>query len=58
MDRQGYTLKGHSASCVSAVAISSDGKLVVSGSWDKTVKLWNAETGAEVHNPGSVWQVC
>jgi WD40 repeat protein len=54
---QGYTLKGHS-SFVSSVAISPDGKHVVSGSWDKLVKIWNAKTGAEVHNPGGVWQVC
>ena len=58
MGWQGYTLQGHSATCVSAVAISPDGKHVVSGSWDKRVKIWNAETGAEVNNPGSAWQVC
>ena len=43
---------------MSSVAISPDGKHVVSGSWDKLVKIWNAKTGAEVHNPGGVWQVC
>ena len=31
-----------------SVAFSSDGKLVVSGSDDMLVKIWDAETGAEV----------
>ena len=42
------TLAGHSDRVLS-VAISADGKRVVSGgSWDKTVKIWDVETGAEV----------
>ena len=41
------TLAGHSGS-VLTVAFSPDNKRVVSGSDDKLVKLWNAETGAEV----------
>ena len=32
----------------SAVAFSPDGKRIVSGSADQTVKLWDAETGAEL----------
>jgi WD40 repeat protein len=28
------------------VAFSSDGKLVASGSYDRTVKFWDAATGA------------
>ena len=41
------TLAGHSAR-VTSVAISADGKRVVSGSYDNTVKIWDVETGTEV----------
>ncbi len=37
-------LAGHTDS-VLAVALSANGKLIVSGSADKTVRLWEAETG-------------
>ena len=41
------TLTGHSDT-VTSVAYSPDGKHIVSGSWDSTVKVWNAATGKEV----------
>ena len=37
------TLKGH-AEAVESIAISSDGQTLVSGSWDKTIKIWNLTT--------------
>ncbi|CUU07126.1 delta-60 repeat domain-containing protein [Candidatus Kryptobacter tengchongensis] len=33
---------------VTSVAISSDGKYIVSGSQDKTIKLWDISTGREI----------
>jgi WD40 repeat protein len=42
------SLKGHGAPVLS-VAISADGKQAVSGSQDGTAKVWNAETGRELH---------
>ena len=44
---QVLTLTGHSAP-VDSVAFSRDGDLVVSGSWDKLVKIWSTETRALV----------
>lgn len=40
------TLKGHSGP-VRCVAVSPDGKRIVSGSEDNTVKVWDATTGQE-----------
>jgi WD40 repeat protein len=41
------TLVGHSHG-VSSVVISSDGKRIISGCRDKTIKIWDAESGQEL----------
>jgi WD40 repeat protein len=41
------TMTGHKGA-VTTVAYSPDGKFILSGSEDKTLKLWNAEDGKEV----------
>ena len=35
------TLKGRSSGSVSSVSFSPDGKRIVSGSWDNTLKVWD-----------------
>ena len=40
-------MSGHS-SYVQAAAFSPDGTFIVSASWDKTIKLWNADSGKEI----------
>src|SRR5438128_1972801 len=36
---------------VSSVAFSPDGRHIVSGSFDKTIQVWDAQTGGQVGNP-------
>ena len=43
-------LHGHSRAA-SSVSFSPDGKYCVSGSHDKTIRLWDAETGDAIFNP-------
>jgi hypothetical protein len=43
--RVGDVLQGHTG-CVTSVAFNPDGKKIVSGSWDTTVRLWQASTGS------------
>ena len=40
------SLRGHTAT-ISCVAISQDGKFLVSASFDKTIKVWNIEERKE-----------
>src|SRR5206468_4258081 len=55
------TLLGHTGSLTS-VCFSPDGKHIVSGSLDQTVKVWDAATGQEIlslrGHTGAVTSVC
>jgi len=46
-DQSRMTLLGH-GDWVGSIAFSPDGKRIISGSGDKTIKVWDAVTGAEV----------
>ena len=41
------TLQGHT-SWVTAVVVTPDGRHVVSGSWDNTLRVWDLESGKEL----------
>jgi len=42
--------EGHTSG-VNAVAFSSDGKRIISGSSDKTIQVWDTETGDLISGP-------
>jgi WD40 repeat protein len=43
-------LRGHT-DAISSVSFSPDGKHIVSAAWDKTVRIWDAQTGRQVGQP-------
>jgi WD40 repeat protein len=46
-----HTVKGHTG-WVTGVAFTADGKRLVSGSWDQTIKMWDVPSGTEVSTVG------
>jgi WD40 repeat protein len=44
------TLEEHTH-LVNCVAVSSDKSTVASGSWDKTIHIWDAQTGSRLERP-------
>lgn len=45
---EGSAVPGARVRVVEAIAFSPDGKLLLTGSWDRTLRLWNVETGQKV----------
>jgi len=57
----GRPLNGHT-SCVLSIAYSPNGQHIISGSRDRTIRIWDAETGVAIGRPlkehaGNVWSV-
>ena len=48
--RNEHVLQGHT-NLVNSVAFSPDGRHLVSGSFDQTIRVWDALTGGQVGNP-------
>ena len=48
-----HTLEGHTGG-VESVALSADGKTAVSGSWDKTVMVWDVVADQSRKTPDGV----
>ncbi|KIK13405.1 hypothetical protein PISMIDRAFT_118949 [Pisolithus microcarpus 441] len=46
----GSPLEGHT-SWISSVAFSPDGNRIVSGSWDETVRVWDAKSRVQIGSP-------
>ena len=46
-----FLILGDHDACVTSVAFSPDGRHIVSGSGDKTVRVWDAQTGQSVMDP-------
>jgi WD40 repeat protein len=49
VDGRGEACAERPHNSVNSVAFSSDGSRIVSGSWDKSVRVWDALTGEEKH---------
>ena len=45
-----HVFRGHTDP-VQSVAFSPDGRHILSGSWDWTIQVWDAQTGGQVGNP-------
>jgi len=46
--------EGHTG-LVSSVAYSPDGTCIVSGSFDQSIRVWNAKTGKVIAGPFEGW---